>query len=103
VALQRLNRKAEARATLDVLVAKHGELHPVDVAQTRAWLGQIDAAFADMDRAIAVRDPSISLAAVDPSFDPMRGDPRWLPMLRKVGLDPEHLAKIEFKVTLPKE
>ena len=36
-------------------------------------------------------------------FDSIHADPRWLPFLRKVGKDPETLAKIEFKVTLPKE
>jgi TolB-like protein len=36
-------------------------------------------------------------------FDKIHTDPRWLPFLRKLGKDPETLAKIEFKVTLPKE
>jgi hypothetical protein len=32
---------------------------------------------------------------------PARQDPRWLPLLRKLGKTPEQLAKIQFKVTLP--
>jgi len=36
-------------------------------------------------------------------FDKIHADPRWLPFLRRIGKDPETLAKIEFKVTLPKE
>ena len=35
-------------------------------------------------------------------FDKIHKDPRWLPFLRKLGKAPEQLAKIEFKVTLPK-
>ena len=37
-----------------------------------------------------------------PTLDRLHGDPRWLPLLRKMGVAPEQLAKIEFKVTLPK-
>jgi hypothetical protein len=31
-------------------------------------------------------------------FDKIHSDPRWLPFLRKIGRDPDHLAKIEFKM-----
>jgi hypothetical protein len=36
-------------------------------------------------------------------FANIQADPRWLPFLRKIGYAPEQLAKIDFKVTLPKE
>jgi hypothetical protein len=34
-------------------------------------------------------------------FDKIHSDPRWLPLLRKLGKAPEQLAQIKFKVTLP--
>lgn len=34
-------------------------------------------------------------------FDKVRHDPRWLPLLHKLGYAPEQLAKIQFAVTLP--
>ena len=36
-------------------------------------------------------------------FDNIHSDPRWLPFLRKIGRAPEQLAKIQFKVTLPRQ
>ncbi|MCI0605597.1 hypothetical protein L0156_21640 [bacterium] len=35
--------------------------------------------------------------------DRIRSDSRWLPFLRKIGKAPDQLAKIQFKVTLPKD
>lgn len=32
---------------------------------------------------------------------PHRQDPRWLPLLRKLGKAPEQLAAIEFDIVLP--
>ena len=50
---------------------------------------------------IKIRDsPSI---AVENLFDKIHSDPRWLPFLRKIGQAPEQLAKIQFKVTLPRQ
>jgi hypothetical protein len=56
-----------------------------------------------MDRAAASKDPTISNLPTEALLDPLHADPRWLPFLRKIGFAPEQLAKIEFKVTLPKE
>jgi hypothetical protein len=35
-------------------------------------------------------------------FDRIHADPRWPSFLRKLGRAPEQLAKIKFRVTLPK-
>jgi hypothetical protein len=35
-------------------------------------------------------------------FDNIHSDPRWLPFLRKIGQAPDQVAKIQFRVTLPK-
>lgn len=39
--------------------------------------------------------------ASPPLFDNLRQDPRWLPLLRKLGKAPEQLARVEFRFTLP--
>ena len=49
------------------------------------------------------KDPGLSEIATENLFSKIHPDPRWLPFLRKIGMAPEQLAKIEFKVTLPKE
>jgi hypothetical protein len=46
-------------------------------------------------------DPGLGEIVPENLFDKIHGDPRWLPLLRKVGYAPEQLRKIEFKVTLP--
>ena len=48
-------------------------------------------------------DPGLGDIVTENLFDKIHADPRWLPFLRKIGKDPETLAKIEFNVTLPKE
>ena len=66
-----------------------------------AHRGEANRAFEWLDKAQEYQDSGLSEIAVEPQFDNIREDPRWLPLLRKLGKDPETLAKIEFKVTLP--
>jgi hypothetical protein len=47
-------------------------------------------------------DTGLNWIVTDNLFDKIHADPRWLPFLRKIGKAPEQLAKIEFKVTLPR-
>jgi hypothetical protein len=54
-----------------------------------AALGEIDSAFTWLDRAYAARHTDIVSIKVDPMIDPLRGDPRFRPLVRKVGLDVE--------------
>jgi tetratricopeptide (TPR) repeat protein len=49
-------------------------------------LGNYDAAFADLDRAIALRDPELVYLAVAPHWEPLRQDPRFVARLRRMGL-----------------
>ncbi|MCM2310829.1 MAG: hypothetical protein NDI84_05440, partial [Steroidobacteraceae bacterium] len=76
---------------------------PLLIASTHASLGDADAAFAALDRAALIRDPSLASVQLNQSFDRVRDDPRWQPFLRKVGFAPEQLARIEFEVTLPQQ
>ena len=46
-------------------------------------------------------DPGLSDVAFEPFFDNVRKNPRWLPMLRKLGIAPEQLAAIKFDVKIP--
>jgi hypothetical protein len=38
---------------------------------------------------------------VDPLFESLHADPRWLPMLETIGASPALLAKIRFEIGLP--
>jgi tetratricopeptide (TPR) repeat protein len=50
-----------------------------------AALEQADAAFAALDEAFEMRDGQLAFLKVDPFFDPIRGDPRFADLLRRMN------------------
>ena len=50
-------------------------------------LGDYDKAFAGLERAYQEQANIIQFLKVHPFFDPVRGDPRFTDLLRRVGLD----------------
>jgi DNA-binding winged helix-turn-helix (wHTH) protein len=48
--------------------------------------GRMDAAFEQLDRALALRDPGLVYLAVGPQWDSLRGDPRFDDRLKKMNL-----------------
>ena len=101
MAYHALGRKADSDAALEALIAKYGKDAPYDVAYIYAYRGEADHAFEWLDKAVAGHDTSLILILVENLFANIHSDPRWLPFLRKLGKDPEQLAKFSFKVTLP--
>jgi hypothetical protein len=62
----------------------------VEVAFIYAWRGEIDPAFAWLDRALT-QDPELSLVhAFEPWLDPLRDDARWESLMTrwKVAISP---------------
>jgi tetratricopeptide (TPR) repeat protein len=57
-----------------------------DVAVVYAGLGETDRAFTSLDKAYELRDSGIVFMKVDPLFDPLRSDPRFQALLRRIGL-----------------
>jgi TolB-like protein len=53
-------------------------------------LGNFDLAFDWLGRSIAAHEDSMCTVLVDPKLDPLRSDPRFAEVLRKVGLDMLH-------------
>jgi len=103
MALHTLGRKAESDAAMAALIARHANDGAFFIAIAFAWRGQVDSAFEWLDRAIATQDSNLATVHLEPLFANLHKDPRWLPLLHKLGQAPEQLAKIEFKVTLPKD
>jgi serine/threonine-protein kinase len=56
------------------------------VAVLYGQLGEKDKAFEWLERAYAERSDGLSLLKVDPWYDPLRSDPRFTDLLRRVGL-----------------
>ncbi|HYI97453.1 MAG TPA: tetratricopeptide repeat protein [Bryobacteraceae bacterium] len=57
------------------------------IALLHTSLGEIDMAFAWLDRAYAGRDSSLPYIVLDPRFDPLRTDERYVGLVRKLKLD----------------
>jgi len=56
------------------------------LAEAHAGLGDLDGAFVQLEKAYAARDTAIEEVGVDPFLDPLRGDPRYRDLRRRVGL-----------------
>ena len=82
-------RSAEARTLLDRLHerAANEYVPPVSVAWIHLGLGEIDDAFEWLDRAVEARDQLIMPIRSYAILDPIRADPRFLTLLRKMHLD----------------
>jgi hypothetical protein len=56
------------------------------LAQLYAGLGEQDQAFAWLERAYQEHDFALTALRVSPFYDPLRADPRFAQLLKKVGL-----------------
>jgi tetratricopeptide (TPR) repeat protein len=77
-------RRAVLRYSLEQVRQADGP--PVALAVLSAEAGDLDTAFACLDRAIDARDPSLIDLAVGPQWDPLRADARFDRCLARVGL-----------------
>lgn len=79
---------AEARVLLERLhaMAPQAYVPPTSFAWIHLGFTEIDAAFEWMDRAVEARDHMIIPIQLYPFLDPIRGDPRFLKLLRKMNL-----------------
>ena len=96
-----LGRTSESDAAIEELREKWGEQWPSEVAQAYAWLGDADAAFEWLEKAIATGESGINEQALSPLYRKIHSDPRWQALVTEWGHSPEQLAEIRFDVTLP--
>ncbi len=89
LALAQGGRVAKARALLERLqaMALHAYVPPTCFAWIHFGLGEIDDAFVWMDRAIDARDPMMTPIKSYCFMDPLRADPRFAALLRKMNLE----------------
>lgn len=84
----RMGKVAEARAAIANLeqhVQKNG-VGRYEIALVYAGLGEKDHAFAWLEKALAVHDKGVTYLKIDPCLDPLRSDPRFNDLVRRVGL-----------------
>jgi hypothetical protein len=101
MALHDLGRQAEFEAAFAELREQGAEDHAEDIARVYAWIGQADAAFEWLEKSTPVNSIDASFYLREPTFAKLHADPRWHALLERLGLAPEQLAAIEFKIKLP--
>jgi tetratricopeptide (TPR) repeat protein len=75
--LKRTERLTEA--------AKRRYVSPFDLAQMYIHIGDKERAFAFLENAYSERSDQLTRLKVDPTFDPLRSDPRYTHLMRRVG------------------
>jgi len=79
----------KAQAVLDELKALSNEHYvpPVNVALVLNALGKKDEALASLEKGCEDRDVRLTLLKVDPRWDSLRSDPRFIAILKRIGLE----------------
>jgi TolB-like protein/Tfp pilus assembly protein PilF len=89
LALAQSGNASEARSLLRDLhaIASGGYVPRTSFAWVHFGLGEMDEAFVWMDRAIEARDHMMTPIKTYPFMDPIRSDPRFAALLRKMNLE----------------
>ena len=101
MAYHALGRKADSDAALAELIKLEQEA-TFGIAYVLAYRGEADRAFEWLDKSVKYRDPGLGALPFEPFLETLHSDPRWLPLLRRLGMAPEQLAAIKFNITVPK-
>jgi len=96
-----LGKEGKSRAALDQLTSKFGRTSPYYIASALGFRGEIDRAFEWLEKAVELRSTTVGVIASDPWLESLHSDPRWVPLLRRVGSAPEQLAAIRFDIKVP--
>jgi tetratricopeptide (TPR) repeat protein len=81
-------RVDEARKIVDAMRLKAAidYVPPYAFASVHARLGEVDEAIAALENAFKARDRALVFVNVNPRFDPLRGDPRFQDLVRRMRL-----------------
>jgi hypothetical protein len=79
-------RAADRGADVAVAFAEPAALNPLSVATACAEAAMADCAFKWLDVAYQAKNAQILHVAVDPAYDPVRTDPRYGELMRKLAL-----------------
>lgn len=87
-ALALSGRQGEARAELERLLRLSKERHvqALDIATVYSSLGEKELALEWLDRAFDDRSTNLGFLAQDPTFDRLRDEPRFVALVRRVGV-----------------
>ena len=100
MAFYALGQKANSDAALAELTRK-GEDAADSIAEALASRGEADLAFRWLEKAASKNGLRGTDIVTSPNLRNLHRDPRWLPLLRKIGKAPEQLSAIRFDVNVP--
>jgi serine/threonine protein kinase/tetratricopeptide (TPR) repeat protein len=83
------NERPRALELLHELRAQRAQSYvsPLCLAEVSAALGEVDDAFNWLESAFTERTPFLVALGVSPAYDSLRSDPRFPPLLRRLGLE----------------
>jgi hypothetical protein len=81
-----LGHATESQQGLDELIAKHTHGYSYEIAQVYAWRGEKDKAFEWLERSYQQREGDLVYIKDDELLVPLRGDPRYKALLRRMNL-----------------
>jgi tetratricopeptide (TPR) repeat protein len=84
----RLGKRSEAEAVIKELEERYAkkEADGRDLAVVYAGLDDRNQAFAWLEKAFADKSNFLAILRLEPSLDPLKSDPRWNELLRRVGV-----------------
>ena len=84
----RAGHRAEAKHAVGELMRldRHGAIDPIVFVAPSIGMNDRDQAFAWLEKSVAAHSPGLTALKVDPIYDPLRSDPRYQDLLRRVGL-----------------
>ena len=80
-------KRGQAIAILNKLKTTEKYVSPTELAILYAALGDKEKAFASLKKAYTERDFQLTSLKVEPGYDPLRDDPRFQDLMRRVGFE----------------
>jgi tetratricopeptide (TPR) repeat protein len=85
----RMDRRDEAVRALNAATANRRYTPGDAIAHIYVALGERDDAIRELERACEERSSSLHFVGIAPEFAPMRDDPRFTAILKRIGLEPK--------------
>jgi TolB-like protein/cytochrome c-type biogenesis protein CcmH/NrfG len=101
VAYYELGQMDEFARMRQRMIDLYADLSPSHIARLEAFTGNVDEAFAWLERQLAKPRWARGVNYRSAYYDNLRADPRWDDYLNRFGLSPGQLARIDFSPTLP--